>query len=258
MRAVSRLVVPAFALLLAGCAGQPAPDGGITSSSQPTSVNKLAEVQTKLGISYLGQGDLELAYSRLNRALELDPNFSTAHNAMGLLQERLRNPKQAEYHFEKAIALNPGDSAAQTNYGSFLCRSGRFAEGEQRFLQALKNSLYDRPEVAYSNAGLCAKAAGELDKAETYFRAALELNPKIPSVLIGMSELSLDKERYLTARGYLQRYLEVGPHTSKTLWLGVRIERALGDRRTEREYAMRLKSQFPDSSETRLLLESES
>ena len=177
---------------------------------------------------------------------------------MGLLSERLGRVEEAETHYRRAIELNPGDSAAQTNYGSFLCRTGRYEEGEQRFVAALKNSLYDRPEVAYSNAGVCVKRAGEFVKAETYFRAALERNPRIPSALLGMSEVSFAKQRYLPARAYLQRYLDVGPHSAKTLWLGVRIERELGDQQTEREYAARLKTQFPDSDETQLLLESES
>ena len=256
-RTPCRPLLIALVVLLAGCAMQPSTDT-TTSAPAPSTGNKLAEVQTKLGIGYMGEGQLELAFSRLSRALELDANYSTAHNAMGLLQERLKNDQQAEFHYKRAVALSPTDSAAQTNYGSFLCRSGRYHEGEQRFLQALKNSLYERPELAYSNAGICVKTAGELDKAETYFRAALERNPKIPAALISMSELNVAKRQYLPARAYLQRYLEVARHSAKTLWLGVQIERELGDRRTEREYAMRLKTQYPDSSETRLLLESES
>ncbi len=257
MRGRSKWLIWALTALLMGCAGQPATDS-VTAAPQPKSVDKLAEVQTRLGIGYMSTGQLELAHNRLSRALELDPNYSTAHNAMGALQERLGNNEQAEVHYKRAVGLNRNDSAAQTNYGSFLCRTGRVAEGEQRFLQALKNSLYDRPEVAYSNAGQCVKGAGEFDKAETYFRAALERNPRIPSVLLGMSEVSYAKQRFLPARAYLQRYSDVGEHTAKTLWLGVRIERELGDRRTEREYAARLKTQFPDSDETQLLLESES
>jgi type IV pilus assembly protein PilF len=255
---MNRLVPIGLALaLIAGCASQPATTDGRTTAPQPATSNKLADVQTRLGIGYMGQGKLDLAYDRLSKALLLDPDYSTAHNAMALLHERLQNTPKAEEHYRKAVELNPMDSAAQTNYGSFLCRTGRPEEGEQRFLQALKNSLYDRPELAYANAGLCAKSAGSLTKAESYFRSALERNAKIPSALISMSELSLEAGRHLPARAYLQRYLEVSEHSPRTLWLGIRIERELGDRRTEQEYAMRLKTRFPDSRETQLLLESE-
>ena len=56
--------------------------------------------------------------------------------------------------------------------------------------------------------------------------------------------------------GYLQRYLEVGKHTSKSLWLGIRIERDLGDNNAASSYAMLLKAKYPDAPETRELLAS--
>ncbi len=247
--------LPALLLLaaLSGCATMPGGTGSIGAAPEPKTDNKLAEVQTKLGIGYLREGRLELAYSRLVRALEEDPNYSTAHNAMGTLQERLGDMDRAEKHYRTAVSLNPMDSAAQSNYGSFLCRTGRYQEGEQRFLQALKNSLYDRPEVAYNNAGLCMKTAGDLDKAETYFRSALERNPRIPAALQGMAEINLANKRFLPARAYLQRYQELAALDAPTLWMGVRIERELGDRETAERYATRLRREFPDSHETGLL-----
>lgn len=227
------------------------PDAG---ASEPTS--RIAELQTRLGIEYLRQGKLELAYNRLTRALQADPDYSTAHNAMALVEERLKRPDRAEQHYRRALAANPGDSAAHNNYGLFLCRRERFEESEEQFTQAAGNPLYDQPEVAYANAGVCMKRAGNLDDAETYLRRALEINPKVPPALIAMSELSYEKGRYLPARAYLQRYLEVASHNAHSLWLGIRIERELGDKNTASSYALRLKANYPDSKETKLLLES--
>lgn len=245
---------------LSGCQSLPGQGGGLGGSnsgdvtaSAPRAANELAEVQTKLGIGYLREGRLEIAFNRLTRALQVDPNYSTAHNAMGALQERLGNTESAERHYREAIALSPTDSSAQTNFGTFLCRSGRYDEGEQRFLQALKNSLYDRPEVAYNNAGLCMQTAGQQDKAETYFRAALERNPRIPSALVGMSKICFDTDRFLPARAYLQRYQELTELNPTALWLGVRIERQLSDQTSANRYATKLRRQYPDSPETREL-----
>lgn len=237
--------------LLSACQSTP-----VQPTSTPQAANRLAELHTQLGVGYLRQGKLEQAYNRLERALAADPNFSTAHNAMGLLQEQLNNPKEAEKHYLRAVSLNPGDSAAQNNYGSFLCRQQRYEEGEARFIMVTQNRLYDQPEIAYANAGVCMKRAGNMDKAEHYLRTALQFNPKIPQALIAMSELSYEKKRYLPARAYLQRYLEVANHSPQSLWLGVRIERELGDKNTASSYALLLKSNYPDSKETQLLLES--
>lgn len=253
---VKTIVVAAIAMtVLAGCETLPGQgtQGAINTSSAPKAANEMADVQTRLGIGYLREGNLEIAFRRLTRALQADPDYSTAHNAMGTLQERLGNTEAAEQHFRKAVALSPTDSSAQNNFGSFLCRTGRYDEGEKRFLQALKNSLYDRPEVAYNNAGLCMQAAGRQDKAEAYFRSALERNPRISSALVGMAQISFDSARFLPARAYLQRYQELSELQAKTLWLGVRIEKELGDKTAQNRYATRLRRQFPDSHETREL-----
>jgi type IV pilus assembly protein PilF len=247
-----RWLAPCLLLLQAGCQTVEVRE----PSTRPQAANEAAALNTKLGIGYLRENKLELAWSRLHRALEHDPNFSTAHNATGLLFERLGNPDKAEEHYKLAVAADPSDSSAQNNYGRFLCSEGRYEEGENRLLQATKNALYEAPELVYTNAGLCARGAGELDRAEAYFRTALKTQPKIPQALLSMAEISLERGNYLSARAYLQRYLELAEHDPRSLWLGIRIERELGDRNAESSYAMLLKVNHPDSNETRLLLES--
>ena len=251
-----RLITLVAALVLAGCQTTNI-DQDPAGPSVKQTTSKVAELQTKLGIGYLRQGDLELAWQRIHKALEHDPDYSTANNAMGLINERLGQPDKAEEFYQRAISVNPGDSAAQNNYGRFLCVQGRYEEGEKRLLRALKNTLYKSPELAYTNAGICAKSAGQPDKAEAYFRRGLELQPRIAVALINMAELSFDRGRHLSSRAYLQRYLEVGKHTPQSLWLGMRIEQERGDKNAVSSYAMLLKTQYPDSRETEKLLESD-
>lgn len=222
------------------------------------SVDPVAELQTKLGTGYMRAGKLELAWEKLNKALQADSRYSVAHNAMGLLYEQFNEPEKARKHYELAIRYNPSDSSAHTNFGSFLCRRGEFEAAEQNFRQALTNPLYQTPEIPTTNLGLCLRQEGQIDLAEDYLRRALELNPRIASALIAMSDLSLHNGQELSARAYIERYAQVTHHSSRTLWLGVQIERALGDLNAAASYAMLLRSNYPDSQETRLLLESES
>jgi type IV pilus assembly protein PilF len=93
-------------------------------------------------------------------------------------------------------------------------------------------------------------------EAEQFFRKALDVNPALPSALLQMSRLSFDQKKYLPARGYLQRYIAVAPHTAESLWLGVRIENQLGDYNAVSSFALLLRNQFPGSNEARQLLES--
>jgi type IV pilus assembly protein PilF len=64
-----------------------------------------------------------------------------------------------------------------------------------------------------------------------------------------MSRLSLQQGNHLRARAYLQRYVSVGRHTPETLWLGVQIERELGDKKALASYSSKLRKDFPDSDE---------
>lgn len=245
-----------FAVLavLTGC--QSSGDIRERTAAVAQDVDPLAVNYTQLGMGYMREGKYEIAWRRLHRALEVEPNYSAAHNGMGLLYQQLKQPSKADEHFEKAVTLNPTDSSAQTNYGSFLCREGRFEEAEQRFLQALKNSLYATPEIAYANAGICLHGAGQDEKAERYLRSALEFNPKLAPALLTMAQIKLGAQKPLSARAYFQRYLEVGQQNAAALWLGIRIEREMGDRQSVVSYSNRLRSRFPNSEETVLLLES--
>ncbi|MEO7558136.1 MAG: type IV pilus biogenesis/stability protein PilW [Gammaproteobacteria bacterium] len=217
----------------------------------------LAETNVKLGVGYLQQGRSDLALTKLQRALELNPNLPGAHNAIAIVYDRLGELDKAEQHYLKAINLAPKDSNAHNNYGTFLCKRNELDKAEKQFLQALENPLYETPALAYENAGLCALRVPNTIKAEKYFRSALQIDPRLPGSLYQMGVISFDRGDNLSARAYLQRYTAVARHTPQSLWLGVRVERVLGDKNAVSSYALQLRSSFPDSGEARLLGESE-
>ena len=210
-----------------------------------------AMANVHLGVAYLRKGNLERALDKLRKALRLDPSLPAVHNALGLLYERLADPERAEEHYRQAVTLDPGDSSSQNNYGQYLCKRGRFDEGEKRFLQALTNPLYRTPEVAYTNAGLCAGKAGRMEDAEGYMRKALDASPVYTPALLEMARISVGREEFLLARAFLQRYLAVAQHTAETLRLGIRTEEALGDNNTAASYRLLLKNNYPQSEEAR-------
>ena len=63
--------------------------------------------------------------------------------------------------------------------------------------------------------------------------------------------------RRARARGAPFRKSLAGPRTAPSLWLGYRIERALGDPTAATEYAERMKMEFPTAAATGALLEAE-
>jgi len=252
-RGLTPLVVTLAALLLAGCQSTPAEK----SASGPDDKEKVAALNTQLGIEYMKDGDNELALKKLEKADEIDPTYADAHNALGLLRNRLGQYDEAETAFKAALRHAPGNSFALNNYGQFLCQQQRFEEGQAKFIEAVKNPLYRTPEVALSNAGLCALQAGDTAKAEEHFRAALEKNPALPIALLQMSQISYDRGELAEARRYLARFQAAAPQVPRSLALGIRIENALGNRDQAASYEVALRNKFPDSRETGQLLRGE-
>ncbi len=217
---------------------------------------RIAQLNTQLAVQYAARQDYATALQKLEKALEADSNYVDAHDALGVLRARLGQFEDAERSFSKALKIDPDNSTALNNYGQFLCQRGRYAEGQKSFLKAVENPLYRLPAAAYTNAGTCALDSGDPESAEIYYRKALAVDPRFPPTLFQMAALSLRLERYLPARGYLQRYQEVAQQSAASLWLGIRIERQLGDEDAVASYELLLERSFPDAPETRLLFES--
>ena len=242
------------ALLGSGCAttGDRAPRTEAGASQE-----EAARINTDLGISYFRQGRIELALERLTRAVEQDRRYARAHAALAVVYQQLEEPADAERHFRAALRLSERDPELWNTYGVFLCGQGRFDEAEGFFRRASRDRLYPRPDLVLTNAGMCMREKGDLEAAEGYLREALERNPRFPEALLQMASLSLTTNNLMGARAFLQRYFAASAVSAESLWLGVQIERGLGDERTAREYASRLRDDFADSAQARELLESQ-
>ena len=238
---------------LAAC-NQVRPSNQNISTSQTT--NEVAAANLDLGIEYMKQGAYENALKNLDKAKKADPNYAPIYNVTGLLYQQLGDYKKAEDNFKRALSLNKNDSSTLNNYGNYLCQQNRLEEAEKTFLKAAANPLYDSPEIAITNAGLCLSKNQRESDAEKYYRQALQLNPRVPQALIKMCEISFNLPNHLSARGYLQRYQQVSRHTAKSLWLGIQIEEELGDKDAVSSYVLQLKNNYPDSQEATLLRES--
>jgi type IV pilus assembly protein PilF len=235
-------------LMLAACA---------STQSQPDRERSLlaAETNTKLGIRYLQNGDLEKARSRLEKAIEQAPDYAVAHDAIAVLYDQVGETSKAEKHYRESVRLDPKNGNALNNYGQFLCKAKRFSEAEDTFRRAIENPFYRSPWVPQTNAGICMMQVPDYASAEAYLRQALTAQPLYAPALLNMGELSFTTGKYLNARAYLQRYQQVTQHTPETLWLGVRTEYALKDHAAWGKYALQLKNDFPDSAQYLLLQE---
>ncbi|MEO5559976.1 MAG: type IV pilus biogenesis/stability protein PilW [Dokdonella sp.] len=213
-----------------------------------------ARVNAELGQKYMQQGKLELALEKLTRALAVDPNYANAHTVIAVLYENINDPAKAEEHYRRAAELKPKGGNELNNYGTFLCKLGRYDESQAYFDRALTDPFYKTPAVALTNAGTCLLKAGKRDAAEASLRKALELRPDESEALVQLASVLYDKGEYFKARAFIQRF-EATAQSSRpdVLMLGRNIELRLGNGRAAGEYTRKLLQDFPESEQARAL-----
>ena len=219
---------------------------------------KAAAINAELAITYMKQDNLRAAREKADKALEQNSRSPEVQMAAGFVYDRLGEDKKAGGHFEQAVKLGGKDNPDVLNNAAvFQCRKGSKKRGEELFLQAAASPLYRMPEVAFTNAGHCARADGRAKDAERYFRQALARNPNMPDPLLSLADIQHEAGNDMQARAFVQRYHEAAPATAQSVWLGYRIERGAGDSAAAEEYARRLRMEFPTSVEAAQLFEQE-
>ncbi|MET0331725.1 MAG: type IV pilus biogenesis/stability protein PilW [Dyella sp.] len=255
-------------LALSGCflAGKPAPgsqvpvSGGvgdtairIPKTSKADQARDAARIHTELGQRYLQNGDLQGALERLTKALQFDDTYAPAHTVIAVVYERINNPVEAEKHYRRAVELEPKKGDPNNNLGAFLCKIGKGAEAQSYFQRAIADPFYATPDVAWTNAGICAQGAGDGVAAEDDFRKAVALNANNGEALYQLAALLYKRNDAFRARAFLQRYDALGQSSAASLKLGHDIEYRLGNMDAAHDYARRLKGQFPDSEQAHAL-----
>ena len=235
--------------------------GGCVSNSPPpafpgdkVSLKQASEDNVSLAIKYLQSGKRDVAMQKIQKAIQQDPDNADAYMGEALIYGAMGNPDRADDAYHTAMRKAPDDPEIQNNYAVFLCQHNKAAESEKYFLKAADNPSYSTPDAAYANAGLCAATVPDPVSAEKFFRKAIDINPNLPEPLFQMAELSYKQKKYLPARAFIERFNSVTPQQRPdALYLGVEIERALGNQAGATEYAKQLVKQFPGSPEVQQL-----
>jgi type IV pilus assembly protein PilF len=245
--------------VLAGC-GAPGPtvpeitphSGSTTSDSDDTARGR-ARIHTDLAANYLEIRNLGVALEEAGIAQRSDPTYSPAFNVAGLIYIELQDDRLAEESFRQALRIDPRDSDANNNYGTFLCQRKREADGIKHFMLAINDPLYRYPDRSFVNAGVCARRAGDTAAAQKYFHNALKFQPNEIQALYQLADISYAAARYNDARPFLARLLPVASGSPEILWLMLRNERRLGDSNSLDSLAHQLRTNFPNSKEADLL-----
>lgn len=241
---------------LQGCATNP--DGSavrdssaattFTPSDEPEA-RRRARIRLELASNYFEMGQTNVALDEVKQALAADPNYADAFNLRGLIFMRLADFPQADDSFRRAMALRGNDPNLMHNYGWLLCQQQKYAEADQQFARAIANPAYTARAKTLMARGLCQSSAGQFAEAEQSLLKAYELDAGNPVVGYHLASLLLRRNELTRAQFYIRRLNNSELSNSETLWLGIKIERAIGDTVAMRQLADQLRKRYPDSKE---------
>lgn len=250
-------------LLLGACAtSQQATQGGSAMMQRPASDRPVtsdaqgkAKVHADLAMAYLSARRYGVALDEARMALAYDNDYAPAHHANALVLMALEDAESARISFERASQLAPGDPEINNSYGWYLCTRGDYENGIARLERAVRNPYYQTPTRPLTNIGLCEVERKNDEAAEVAFRRALQADNNNRQALLNLAAIAYRRGNLSAAHAHLNTAHQRGEPSPESLWLGVRVERARGNRDGQESYASQLRRLFPTSREYELMIE---
>ena len=130
-----------------------------------------------IGVVSASIGSYEEAIESYKRALKINPNYFEVYNNLGVALNDYKKPKDAISYLRKALKINPNYPEAYNNLGNALKEIGKLDQAIESYENAIKlNPKFIDP---YTNLAIVfASKKNENEKAEYYFKKALEISPE--------------------------------------------------------------------------------
>lgn len=225
-------------------------DANVSTSSDPSDVEKRAAVRLELAGGYFSRGQFSTALDEIKLALAAKPDMGAAYNMRGLVYAALGEERLAEDSFERAMALNPRDADAMHNRAWFKCQRGLYDEADRLFEQAIATPQYRDLARSLMAQGICSARAGRMAPAEQKLLRAYEVDPTNPTTAYNLADVLYRRGELERARFYIRRVNDRDElSNAQTLWLAARIEHKAGNRNAVEIFGRQLRARFPQSPE---------
>lgn len=244
--------------VLSGCAAKSEQGGAtanrteIVTESDESSERRRARIRVELALGYFEQGKTNIALDEIKQAIAADPTFPDAYSLRGLVYMRLNDFGFAEESFNKALSIKPQDANILHNLGWLKCQQALYPQAMKYFGQALADPVYGERAKTLMAQGLCQVRAGMRQEAEASLLKSYEYDAGNPVTGYNLAYLLLQKEDYVRAQFYIRRLNNSELANAESLWLGVKVERRLGNAEAMTQLATQLEKRFPQSREAAL------
>lgn len=264
MRCISWIQTVVLLLAFAGCTSNAPRSSESDEVEQATSrktvtndATQRAKAHTELGRLYLDQALYEVALEEARIAIQSESGYAPAHNLMGLVYMALEKNELSEKAFRQALRLAPNDPEINNDFGWFLCQTGKARESLAHFRLVIGNPLYKMPVKPLTNAGLCALTLKEDKVAEDYLLRSLRIDRRNPVALYWLADIAYRDGRIAEAQQRIKELHVMMEPSAESAWLGLRIERKVGDREAEARYMGVLRRKYRESPEHQKMLRGE-
>ncbi|MBS0506659.1 MAG: type IV pilus biogenesis/stability protein PilW [Proteobacteria bacterium] len=240
---------------LGGCAHQAGQDPAASAADAApaagdSDLRRRARIRLELAANYLQMGQTEVALEEVRQAIATDPGYADAYHLRGLVYMAMGDLQGAEDSLRRAQSMRPNDPDIMHNYGWLQCQRQQYEQANQLFERALAVPNYAARSKTLMSQGLCFQRAGRVDQAEKTLLRAYEIDAGNPVVGYHLASILLARGEAKRAQFYIRRVNNGEFANAESLWLGVKVERALGDSVAMRQLGEQLLKRFPDARET--------
>jgi len=110
-------------------------------------VDTLASTLNQQGENLFNKGNVEEALSAFTKAIEINPNYATAHKNVGVLYWQIGEIQKAVDHFGKALEIDPNDRDTILNWGEAFKSLKKNEDAAAIYASYLERNPHDR-EIA--------------------------------------------------------------------------------------------------------------
>ncbi|MCH7509404.1 MAG: tetratricopeptide repeat protein [Proteobacteria bacterium] len=202
------------------------------------------EAFTSLAFFLLKKKGHTAAETAFRHALELSPNYVSAHHWYSLFLRQYGHYDAGLKEINDAIQLDPLSPVLQANLGTVLFELGRPEESIAQYKKTIDTDAAF-PISYWSVAAIYWTHFGQLDEALLWFRQSLERDPGDANVNAWIGLLYLDLGDRAEAEHWIDKALELGPDSVIPNWAKEMLLLFQGEKTQAREYAGKVLRQDP-------------
>lgn len=225
--------------------------GCVNETRDKRSTTQAVETRLELGNRYLADGNRESARRQFTDVLKMDSGNSEAYLGIARVHEANVEYPEAETNFKKALSKADKESRSpiEMAYGEFLWKQKRYKDAAKHFIVAGDDYDFRNRAVGLYWAGRSQAEAGDMAKAKASFQRALNVKPEFGESYLELADDAFKARDYINAQQHYEQFTRFSKQNPRSLWLGIRLYRVLGQDDKVASYALVLKNLYGSSDE---------